>query len=199
MKDIKNFDDLKSLAILNANNIYKILKWNETKDIKVLQLPNDMIPFFNDNNLFNIDACEAYDYTKLNFKKKELEKIKKFVIEHEHRLIFELPNGTNLCNSEKNILNQSVNNIESYSKLLKLICPKNGNIIINYYNENENLWKNNYENISEENKKFIVLKNDKLNNPKVCIPITTNIIYNNNWKNYLISWENKKTFIIFIL
>lgn len=160
------FDRMKDLAKQNISDLYTLLDWNISKNIKVFCLPNNIIPHVDNYELYNIDEKEAYNYGSLDFIKKDLKQIGKMVEYNDITLVFSLPNTHSMTSNNKQISN-TFYSIDKFSYILDFICPSNGNIIIknslpNKYKKNDKIsWIDAYKYVLHENsKRYLALQND---------------------------------------
>jgi len=183
---------LGELALQNANDLIKILKWNEEHDIRFFRISSDIIPF--------ADKFDLNDLPQLDAIKDALLKAGTYARKHNHRITTH-PGPFHILGSNKQrVVDDSIIGLERHSEIFDMMGYEPSfenkiNIHIGTVSEGKDIiskrWISNYNKLSESCKARLVIENDdkksmysvldlyELFHTKINIPITFDYWHHN--------------------
>lgn len=157
----KGIDNLKNKIINNLNDILKMMDWNENNGIKVFRLSSEIFPHYSNK--------KAEDYT-LDFAIKLLKKIGIKSKEYNQRLTFHPGQYNCLGSPHEDVIEHTIRDLKYHADILDIMeLDQNSVMVIHgggvYNNKKKTIerWCENYEKLSENIKKRLVLENCEKN------------------------------------
>ncbi|KAH8692291.1 UV-damage endonuclease [Talaromyces proteolyticus] len=153
---------VQSLGVANARDIVKMLRWNDRYGIKFMRLSSEMFPFA---------SHDVYGYKLAPFASEVLADAGRVAAELGHRLTMHPGQFTQLGSPRKEVIENSIRDLEFHSELLQLLkLPPQQNrdavMILHmggvFGDKGETLdrFRKNYKTLSQDIKNRLVLEND---------------------------------------
>jgi UV DNA damage endonuclease len=157
----KGIDNLKNKIINNLNDVLKMMDWNENNGIKVFRLSSEIFPHYSNK--------KAEDYT-LDFAIELLKKIGIKSKEYNQRLTFHPGQYNCLGSPHEDVIEHTIRDLKYHADILDIMeLDQNSVMVIHgggvYNNKKRTIerWCENYEKLSENIKKRLVLENCEKN------------------------------------
>ena len=153
----KGVEELKRRILMNLEDLYKMLVWNEENGIRVFRLSSEM--FQHKTN------PKVPDYT-YDFAMNHLKKIGEYAKEKGHRLTFHPGQYNQLAAINEKVLEQTIKDLEYHADVLDLMELDHNSVMVIHgggvYDDKEltkTTWCENYSILPDKIKKRLVLEN----------------------------------------
>jgi len=141
----------------NLKSLEDIIKWNAANGIYFFRIGSELIPFA---------SHKEFSFDWVNDFKKEFSALRKFGKKHKMRFSMHPGQYTVLNSPDDKIVENAVRDIEYHAKVLELITPEDGNIVIHVggvYGDKEAAKKRfvkNFAKLSKTAQNMLILEND---------------------------------------
>ncbi|KAL4886628.1 UV-endonuclease UvdE-domain-containing protein [Aspergillus karnatakaensis] len=153
---------VEAIGLANAQDLLKLIRWNDKYGIKFMRLSSEMFPFA---------SHKEYGYKLAPFAAETLEKVGRLVAELGHRVSVHPGQFTQLGSPRKEVLENSVRDLEYHSELLQLLKlppqqDRDAVMILHMggvFGDKEatlDRFRENYQKLSPDVKNRLVLEND---------------------------------------
>ncbi|KAL4872848.1 UV-endonuclease UvdE-domain-containing protein [Aspergillus spectabilis] len=153
---------VEALGLTNAQDLLKLIRWNDRYGIKFMRLSSEMFPFA---------SHKEYGYRLAPFASEALAKVGRLVATLGHRVSVHPGQFTQLGSPRKEVLENSVRDLEYHSELLQLLKlppqqDRDAVMILHMggvFGDKEatlDRFRENYKQLSQDIKNRLVLEND---------------------------------------
>lgn len=157
MIDKLGIEELKRRTLLNLDDLYKMLQWNEANGIRVFRLSSEMFQHKNNKRV------ENYTY---DFAIPMLQKIGAYAREKGHRLTFHPGQFNNLGSNRESVIQQTLLDLEYHADVLDLMGMGSDSVMVIHgggmYGDKPGTikrWISNYKKLPDKIKNRLVLEN----------------------------------------
>ena len=161
----KGIDYIKTLILINVDDLFKILIYNEAHGIRFFRISSCVFPHLGNPQIIDPN----YD---ISFVKDQLKIIGSYAKMHGHRITMHPGQFVQLGSPNQDIIDRSINDLLNHAKLFEMLNykPIDGAILIihgggTYGNKTEALarWKKTYLDLPLKLQPYISLENDEYN------------------------------------
>lgn len=111
--DLHGISYASQLALQNVKDLLKIIKWNHYNNITFYRMSSDMFPWMSEYELHDLS-----NYTEI---KNILHTIGNFALNNNHRLSFHPGPFNVLASPNKNIVQNTINEINKHAQIMDLL------------------------------------------------------------------------------
>ena len=155
-----NAEKLQNLALQNCKDLLTILKWNESKGIRVFRISSELFPRYTDPQAEKYDVTECY---------KILKDVGKFCRKHGHRVLMHPDQFNQVASKSLEVFNNTCETLKMHADILDAIGldEKESVMIIHgggTFNDKKNtikVWKERFRQLPENVQRRIALENDE--------------------------------------
>lgn len=148
-----------TLALQNAQDLVKIVKWNHAHNITLFRIGSGIFPWATE-----YDVKDLPDYTDIVF---ALQEAGTFIKTHNHRVSMHPDHFVKLGSKHFRVQQNSIKELEIHAQVFDLMglpqdytCPINIHVGMNFSQEVIEQWLNSYSLLSDSVKSRLVVEND---------------------------------------
>lgn len=111
--DERGLNYVAELALKNCEDLFKIVKWNESNNLRFFRMSSNLFPWQSEYELEDLHTFPQFS--------KILKEVGEFASSHNHRLTFHPDHFVKLSSNSEKIVKKSILDLENHAKIMDLM------------------------------------------------------------------------------